>query len=246
MSRRPIPKSMRFRVLRRDGFKCRYCGAMPPDVVLHLDHVMPVANGGMNSDDNLVTACLPCNIGKGVMSADLPVYEIVGGAELVRPRPRVEFFWSSNYDVRPAPVDDARCIEFPEHPEETHPWEWQEFNRYWYSRKRKWQYSTHGASTSGFSPYEAAMYAAEIMAMPWSSHAAYFNFADDLIEQAGAGRLPQYIAPNVLRGLHPELVTFRCGRMKPDHEDLADYLAKQAVAVFQPFLDREHVPWRRR
>jgi 5-methylcytosine-specific restriction endonuclease McrA len=36
-----IGKSLRFEVLRRDGFACTYCGRKPPDVELHIDHVIP-------------------------------------------------------------------------------------------------------------------------------------------------------------------------------------------------------------
>lgn len=66
MARKPISKKLRFDVLHRDGFACRYCGASGPGVELHLDHVTPVAKGGKNEMDNLITACQPCNIGKGV------------------------------------------------------------------------------------------------------------------------------------------------------------------------------------
>jgi 5-methylcytosine-specific restriction endonuclease McrA len=33
-------------------------------VVLHLDHIKPKSKGGDNSESNLTTACLECNIGK--------------------------------------------------------------------------------------------------------------------------------------------------------------------------------------
>jgi hypothetical protein len=33
--------------------------------VLDVDHVIPVAQGGTNADDNLTTACRPCNVKKG-------------------------------------------------------------------------------------------------------------------------------------------------------------------------------------
>src|SRR3990167_10933471 len=58
--------SVRFHVLHRDGFKCRYCGrGANENVVLHVDHFNPRANGGGNEIDNLVTACAECNLGKG-------------------------------------------------------------------------------------------------------------------------------------------------------------------------------------
>ena len=65
-----ISKRTRYEVLRRDNFTCRYCGAKAPDVVLHVDHVIPVALGGSDKPENLVTACADCNSGKGSTSPD--------------------------------------------------------------------------------------------------------------------------------------------------------------------------------
>src|SRR4051812_15410387 len=62
--RRSTGKRLRFEVFKRDYFTCRYCGAQPPDVVLVVDHVIPVALGGPSTLDNLITACEPCNQGK--------------------------------------------------------------------------------------------------------------------------------------------------------------------------------------
>jgi DNA-directed RNA polymerase subunit RPC12/RpoP len=65
MARKAISKKTRFDVFKRDRFTCQYCGATPPGVLLHLDHIHPVAEGGGNTLDNLLTACEPCNLGKG-------------------------------------------------------------------------------------------------------------------------------------------------------------------------------------
>lgn len=62
--RKPISKKLRFEVFKRDSFTCQYCGSTPPSVILHVDHIHPVADGGCNNIDNLITACLPCNLGK--------------------------------------------------------------------------------------------------------------------------------------------------------------------------------------
>ena len=56
---------MRFEVFKRDGFKCQYCGNSAPDVVLHVDHIKPVKDGGDNNITNLITSCADCNLGKG-------------------------------------------------------------------------------------------------------------------------------------------------------------------------------------
>lgn len=65
MDRQPISKKARFEVFKRDMFTCQYCGAQSPDVVLHCDHINPVAAGGDNDILNLITACAGCNAGKG-------------------------------------------------------------------------------------------------------------------------------------------------------------------------------------
>lgn len=64
MKRKALSKKLRFEVFKRDGFVCQYCGAHPPAVVLELDHVDPVSNGGADDTDNLVTSCFNCNRGK--------------------------------------------------------------------------------------------------------------------------------------------------------------------------------------
>ena len=68
--RKPISKKMRFDVFKRDSFICIYCGGHPPKVILEVDHVIPVCQGGKNRTDNLVTACFDCNRGKGKHSLE--------------------------------------------------------------------------------------------------------------------------------------------------------------------------------
>lgn len=63
-SRKPISKKTRFEIFKRDGFVCAYCGAHPPTVALEVDHIHPVALGGDNDPDSLVTSCERCNRGK--------------------------------------------------------------------------------------------------------------------------------------------------------------------------------------
>jgi hypothetical protein len=59
-----VSKRLRYEILRRDRYTCRYCGASAPDAPLRVDHVTPVALGGTNHPSNLVAACEPCNSGK--------------------------------------------------------------------------------------------------------------------------------------------------------------------------------------
>lgn len=61
---RMTSQKLRFAILLRDEFACRYCGRKAPTVELHVDHVKAVADGGTNDPDNLVAACADCNSGK--------------------------------------------------------------------------------------------------------------------------------------------------------------------------------------
>lgn len=65
-----VSKRVRYEVLRRDGFACRYCGAAAPTAVLEVDHVVPVALGGSDDPSNLVAACADCNSGKSSAAPD--------------------------------------------------------------------------------------------------------------------------------------------------------------------------------
>lgn len=60
-----LSKKQRFGVFKRDLFTCQYCGSTPPGAILEVDHIHPVAQGGGNGIDNLITACFDCNRGKG-------------------------------------------------------------------------------------------------------------------------------------------------------------------------------------
>lgn len=62
-------ESLRDRILRRDSYRCVYCGETLPATSLTLDHVQPKMRGGDQSEGNLVTACRPCNADKGAAPA---------------------------------------------------------------------------------------------------------------------------------------------------------------------------------
>lgn len=65
--RAKMTAKLRFEVLERDGFRCRACGRSPHEhigVVLHVDHIFPVAMGGKTTTENLQTLCADCNIAK--------------------------------------------------------------------------------------------------------------------------------------------------------------------------------------
>ncbi len=68
---RATPTKQRFEILQRDGFRCVYCGREPKDgVKLVVDHVNPFSKGGSGENENLVTSCHECNMGKQDMILD--------------------------------------------------------------------------------------------------------------------------------------------------------------------------------
>lgn len=81
MPRKSITSPMRWAILYRDQFRCRYCGAQAGDegVKLVVDHAKSVSDGGGTTLDNLVTACQQCNSSKGAMS--VPVDDLFGDPE---------------------------------------------------------------------------------------------------------------------------------------------------------------------
>jgi hypothetical protein len=86
--RKPLSKALRFEVFKRDKFACQYCGAKAPEVLLQVDHIKPVAHGGLDEIMNLVTSCAPCNGGKGAreLSDDTAVEKARGQAEELQKR----------------------------------------------------------------------------------------------------------------------------------------------------------------
>lgn len=77
-----ISRRLRFEILRRDNYTCRYCGATSPDVTLTVDHVRPITLGGTDLPDNLVTACTDCNAGKTSIDPDSPTVQNVANDAL--------------------------------------------------------------------------------------------------------------------------------------------------------------------
>lgn len=128
-----ISKRLRFEILRRDGFACRYCGLKSEDGLV-VDHVVPVALGGATEASNLVAACHDCNAGKSSVHPDDDVVQDVEAAaaewraamelaaeeldgkaiERIQAVAKVEEVWSSwsNDGVAlPRPRDWARSVE---------------------------------------------------------------------------------------------------------------------------------------
>jgi 5-methylcytosine-specific restriction endonuclease McrA len=59
---------LREAVKQRDNYTCQKCGnsvLKEPNLLLEVDHIIPVAKGGKTEPDNLQTLCWRCNRAKG-------------------------------------------------------------------------------------------------------------------------------------------------------------------------------------
>jgi 5-methylcytosine-specific restriction endonuclease McrA len=62
-------------VFLRDGYHCAYCDTPLTKKECTLDHVLPTSHGGKTTFENTVTACGPCNAGKGNNKKIIPKYK---------------------------------------------------------------------------------------------------------------------------------------------------------------------------
>lgn len=76
--RRLVTPSLRYDIMKRDGFRCVICGRGADDgVKLHVDHIKPVSKGGKSTPSNLRTLCQDCNLGKSAKyDSDNSAYSI--------------------------------------------------------------------------------------------------------------------------------------------------------------------------
>jgi hypothetical protein len=65
-----IPPNLRRQVARDAGHRCGYClsDEILTGVSLSIDHIVPVAAGGLTTRENLWLACRPCNEFKGAQT----------------------------------------------------------------------------------------------------------------------------------------------------------------------------------
>lgn len=62
-SARQVEQVISWKVFRRDGYACRYCGR--DDVPLTVDHLVCWEDGGPSTEANMVSACKKCNKVRG-------------------------------------------------------------------------------------------------------------------------------------------------------------------------------------
>lgn len=114
--RQGIRTSVRYRVLKRDGFKCSYCGVSASESPLEIDHIHPVSLGGTNHMSNLCAACRDCNSGKSndwdewIPCSPDNAWECEGGYRLMfDPKEYRDAFRPEMELVGPLGIGDDRC-----------------------------------------------------------------------------------------------------------------------------------------
>ena len=63
-----MTSALREKIKNRDNFTCCKCNnytKKEPNLLLEIDHIVPIAKGGMTTEDNLQTLCWKCNRTKG-------------------------------------------------------------------------------------------------------------------------------------------------------------------------------------
>lgn len=92
---RSISPKLRAEILERNGFTCQQCGSAAGDhnpydpnrrVRLHVDHIIPVSQGGTDDRDNLRALCSTCNQGRSNIQA--PTESALNILARVRKTPR--------------------------------------------------------------------------------------------------------------------------------------------------------------
>ena len=63
-----MTSTLREKIKTRDDFTCRKCSLSIKDernLLLEIDHIIPISKGGITSEHNLQTLCWRCNRSKG-------------------------------------------------------------------------------------------------------------------------------------------------------------------------------------
>ncbi len=65
-----MTSKLREKIKQRDNYTCQQCGLSTNDeknLLLEIDHIIPLSKGGMSTEENLQTLCANCNLGKSDM-----------------------------------------------------------------------------------------------------------------------------------------------------------------------------------
>ena len=96
-------KRNRFEILKRDGFKCQYCGRGAEETRLEVDHIIPKSSGGKDELINLITSCFDCNRGK----SDIPIDSLIARPDIAKinedinnQRKELKLYYSNQKKIR--------------------------------------------------------------------------------------------------------------------------------------------------
>ena len=62
--RKTFTSALRHEVFKCNKYKCVECGATNKERILHIDHIIPICQGGTDELDNMQTLCAECNFAK--------------------------------------------------------------------------------------------------------------------------------------------------------------------------------------
>lgn len=65
-----VSSAVQQKVWAADGFKCMYCGSKFGDVLMTIDHFVPLEMGGVNDATNYLSSCKKCNKDKASESPE--------------------------------------------------------------------------------------------------------------------------------------------------------------------------------
>ena len=74
-----MTSSLREKIKRRDNYTCKCCGnstSKEPNLLLEIDHIIPLSKNGLTTEENLQTLCWRCNRSKGS--------KIIDGDDLIK------------------------------------------------------------------------------------------------------------------------------------------------------------------
>lgn len=89
-------KFNRRNIYARDNNRCQYCGKRFPTSELSLDHVIPRSRGGRTTWENIVCACVRCNVRKGGSTPEQANLRLIKSPRKPRRNPIINLKLSSS------------------------------------------------------------------------------------------------------------------------------------------------------
>lgn len=101
-------KLNRRNIFARDRNQCQYCGRKFPTSELSLDHIVPRVQGGGDSWENIVCACVKCNMRKGGRTPKQASMHLIRAPEQPKRNPTIQLrLGEEKYESWKAFLNDA-------------------------------------------------------------------------------------------------------------------------------------------